>query len=266
MVAESVSGTFSLTVTGDVAEVFKGGCSREVTQNLYVKGMGVVIEATTGITLKVGGNSVVIDSSGVTVKGTMVTIDGSMTKINSGPGSPPVSGQAVSPKSPKAPVKPHEADKADPVETAATKARDRQSKSGKYGSSTVEALAAGASSSSAGAAAGSPEPEEKKEKAWIEVQVLDAAGAAVRNEPVVIHFESGASKNGKTNSSGLVRLEGLDPDDPVSRIELSERKTHQAAHAGSDKQEPVPPTEVEEYYKTPEGGQDESPPPSTEDE
>ena len=43
-----------LQVTGDVIEVFQGNQSTQVTQNLYIKGMQIVIEAMTGLTIKHG--------------------------------------------------------------------------------------------------------------------------------------------------------------------------------------------------------------------
>ena len=63
----------------------------------------MVIEAGSTLTLKVGGNFVVIDASGVSIKGTMVN-------INSGgsPGSAgsPVMGTGASPQKPKPPREP----------------------------------------------------------------------------------------------------------------------------------------------------------------
>jgi type VI secretion system secreted protein VgrG len=90
------SGGFSITVQGPVVEAFSQDHSEDTTGSYYVKAMGVVIEATTGITLVCGGNSVVIDLTGVTIKGTMLTLDGSLAKINSGPGASPKSGKAGS--------------------------------------------------------------------------------------------------------------------------------------------------------------------------
>lgn len=97
-------GGYSLSVQGPVVEAFSQGHSEEVGSQFYLKAMGVVIESSTGITLKCGGNCVVVDMTGVTIKGTMVTLDGSLAKINSGPGSPPASGSAgskIKPQSPK---------------------------------------------------------------------------------------------------------------------------------------------------------------------
>ena len=90
--AVKIGGSNSLSVTGDVIEQFNGNHSSQVTQNLYLKAMQIVIEATTGITLKVGGNFITIDMSGVAIKGMP------MVQINSGgaalSGSPGLSGIA----------------------------------------------------------------------------------------------------------------------------------------------------------------------------
>jgi type VI secretion system secreted protein VgrG len=108
--AIEVTGNRTLTVKANMAHVFKGNHTEETTGNYFLKAAGVVIEASSGITLKCGGNSVVIDPSGVTVKGSLVTIDGSMVKIASGPGSPPTPGSPGSPVSPQAPKDAEEAD------------------------------------------------------------------------------------------------------------------------------------------------------------
>jgi type VI secretion system secreted protein VgrG len=106
--AIQVTGQHSLTVNGDVVEVFKGNHSSQVTQNIYFKGAQVVIEAEIGLTIKVGGNFITIDSSGVTILGTMVMINS---------GGSPLSGSAGSADSPVAPTAPTAADDASPGST-----------------------------------------------------------------------------------------------------------------------------------------------------
>ena len=64
-----ITGSNSVSVTGNVIEEFQGNHSSQVSQNLYLKAMQIVIEATTGITLKVGGNFITIDMSGVAISG-----------------------------------------------------------------------------------------------------------------------------------------------------------------------------------------------------
>ena len=98
-----------VTVKGDVVEVYKGSQSTEIGMDLFIKAMGTVIESTKGITLKCGGNSIVLDPSGVTIKGSQVVVDGKMVRIASGPGSPPTAGKAGKAEKPKKPKDPKEA-------------------------------------------------------------------------------------------------------------------------------------------------------------
>jgi type VI secretion system secreted protein VgrG len=104
--AIKITGSHSMSVTGDVIEQFTGNHSSQVTQNLYLKGMQVVIEADIGLTLKVGGNFVTLDPSGVAIVGTPFVM------INSGGAA--LSGTPGSLESPIPPVDPTEADDDDP--------------------------------------------------------------------------------------------------------------------------------------------------------
>ena len=129
-----VDGSQSLTVGGDVIEVFKGKQSTEVTGDLYIKGMNVVIEATANLTLKVGGNSVVISPAGVVLTSSgMLGINGTPVLVNSGGSGAPGTGAAGSAVSPAAPTEPEEADVADPGEAAEAKAEQVEQGKGKYG-------------------------------------------------------------------------------------------------------------------------------------
>ncbi len=98
--AISIGGSHSLTVTGDVIEVFQNNHSSQVTKNLYLKGQQVVIEATEGLTINVGGNFITLNSSGIQIKGSMVMINSGGAAL---PGS---AGSAVSPIAPTAPADP----------------------------------------------------------------------------------------------------------------------------------------------------------------
>ncbi|NQU75746.1 MAG: type VI secretion system tip protein VgrG [Planctomycetes bacterium] len=199
--AKAVTGSHSFTVSGDVIEVFKANHSEQTTQNYYLKAMGVVIEATTGITLKCGGNSVVIDTMGVTVKGSIATIEGSMVKINSGPGSPAASGSAGSVVTPAAPTEAEEADKADPGEVAEIKAEQRQTKSGKYGAVPVKPF--------------KPPTEEQAEEqktSWIEIEMVDENDAPVTGEEYKVTLPDGETvAEGTLDDKGFARIDGIDP-------------------------------------------------------
>jgi type VI secretion system secreted protein VgrG len=92
--AKKVGDSLSLTVTGDVTEVFKANHSMQVSDDSYVKGSNICIEATDKITLKVGGSSISIEGGGITIKtdsdieldaGAKIDIkSGADTKINAG--------------------------------------------------------------------------------------------------------------------------------------------------------------------------------------
>jgi len=103
------SGGLSLTIQGPLVEALQQDHSEDTKGNYFLKAMSVVIEASTGITLKAGGGTVVIDPVGVTLKGNIVTVDGSLAKIASGPGSSPKSGSAGSKIKPSTPKDPKEA-------------------------------------------------------------------------------------------------------------------------------------------------------------
>jgi type VI secretion system secreted protein VgrG len=66
--AKQVGGSISLTVKGDVIEVFKGNHSEQTTSDYYLKADNVVIEGATNVTIKVGGSSIAIGSDGIALK------------------------------------------------------------------------------------------------------------------------------------------------------------------------------------------------------
>jgi len=199
--AAEVTGSKSLKVTGDVIEQFMANHSEQVTQNYYLKGMGLVIEGLTGITLKVGGSNVVIDNMGVSVKGGVVTIDGGLTKINMGPGSPPQAGTAGSLVAPATPTKAEEADTADPGEMTEVKARQRQTKTGKYGAVQVKPFKPPET----------PEEEEKK-TSWIEIELVGEDDQPIPGEKYRIKLPDGETvAEGTLDHKGFARVEGFEP-------------------------------------------------------
>ncbi len=199
--AVSITGSHSMTVSGDMIEVFKANHSEETTGNLYLKGMGIVIESMSGITLKTGGSSVVIDMSGVTVSGATVTLDGQMmTKINSGPGSPAMSGQAGSAVTPLEPTEAEYADESDPGKCSETKAYQKETGTGKYGKRKLKPYA--------------PTEEDKKDpdKTWIEIELVDEDGKPVPGEPYEVTLPDGTQvAKGTLDQNGFKRIEGIDP-------------------------------------------------------
>lgn len=66
--AKQVGDSLSLTVNGDVIEVFKANHSEQTTNDYYLKGDNVVIEGMTNVTIKVGGSSIAIAADGIALK------------------------------------------------------------------------------------------------------------------------------------------------------------------------------------------------------
>jgi type VI secretion system secreted protein VgrG len=66
--AKEVGDSLSLTVKGDVIEVFKAKHSEATTGDYYLKADNVVIEGMTNVTIKVGGSSIAIAADGIALK------------------------------------------------------------------------------------------------------------------------------------------------------------------------------------------------------
>jgi type VI secretion system secreted protein VgrG len=66
--ATEIGGSQSLTVTGDVIEVFKAKHSEQTTDKYYLKAENIVIEATDNITINVGSSFIAIEASGIKIK------------------------------------------------------------------------------------------------------------------------------------------------------------------------------------------------------
>ena len=104
-----VKGGHSIVVSAGRAFDLDAGQTIKLTaaSSLHVKGLGVVIDGGTSLTIKAGSGSVVLDAGGVTITGALV-------KINSGgsPGSAEAAAKA-NPAAPKDPDKPE--DNKDPL-------------------------------------------------------------------------------------------------------------------------------------------------------
>jgi len=202
--AIKIVGSHSKTVTGDVIEVFQANQSTQVTQAIYIKGMNIVIEAMTGMSLKVGGNFITIDSSGVTILGTMVN-------INSGGAA--LSGSAGSAVSPLAPTDPAEADTANPGENDVPTATP-----GTLATTSAEEVSPiSGSSAPQSPASNAPthdpnDPENKKKKSWIEIQLNDEDGNPIPGEPYKITLPDGTTiADGTLDNKGFARVDNIDP-------------------------------------------------------
>jgi type VI secretion system secreted protein VgrG len=189
--AVRIKGSKSLSVTGDVIEAFQGNHSSQVTQDLYLKAMQIVLEAAMGITLKVGGNFITIDKSGIAIYGMP------MVQINSAGAA--LSGSAGSPVSPQAPTDPAEADNAYPGKAGVAKA----------GSQTNPAKT---SFTSLNAATHNPNSlENQNKKHWIEIELLDEDGNPVSGEPYRITLPDGSTvAEGTLDHKGQARVDHID--------------------------------------------------------
>jgi type VI secretion system secreted protein VgrG len=203
--AIKITGSHSLAVTGDVIEEFKANHSSQVTQNLYLKAMQVVIEAATGLTLKVGSNFITIDMSGIAIKGMP------MVQINSGGSA--LSGSAGSLVSPLAPTAPKEAVKADPGK-ATTPGSSSANTPTKMDAAKV-AAGAGApprrTSAASSAPTHNPEAAENQDKThWIEIELLGEDGKPITGEPYKVTLPNGKVADGTTDSKGRAKIPNID--------------------------------------------------------
>lgn len=177
--AMEVVGSKSLTVGGDVIEVFKANHSEQTTADYYLKAMNVVIEGMTALTIKVGGNFVNISPGGV-------YISGSMVYINSGGAAG--NGSAGSAVPPADPVKAEEADSADPGETTEIRARRREVSEQR------------------------PHREDDNKTSWIEIQLVDEEDNPVPGEVYRIILPDGQTvAEGTLDENGFARVNGIDP-------------------------------------------------------
>jgi type VI secretion system secreted protein VgrG len=195
--AIKVTGSHSLAVTGDGNEQFSANYSKQVTANCYIKGMNVVVEGMTGLTIKVGGSYVSLNPAGVQITGPMVL-------INSGGAA--LSGSAGALVSPTSAI-------------AAAVADDAVA----GGKSQAPAGAGSDAAGSSASAAASPSPppdapthdpnaEENKDKThWIEVELVDEAGKPVAGRPFEIKLPDGSYYTGTTDDKGKGKVENIDP-------------------------------------------------------
>jgi len=88
---KTVGATLSLQVEGDVKEAFNANHSMAVKDDSTITGTNISIEASSSITLTVGGSSITIESGGITIAsggsidieaGAINTIKGSLVNIN----------------------------------------------------------------------------------------------------------------------------------------------------------------------------------------
>ena len=173
--AIEVVGSRSLKVQGDVIETVQGNHSEQVTGDYSAKAMKVVIEGMTGLTIKVGGNFITIDGTGVSIKGAMVMINSGGSAIAA---SPP------SPVPPIAPIVALEADKA-------VEGKDVTYSAAETHSETSE--------------------EAQEEKSWIEIKLVDENNDPVPGERYRVETPDGKISEGTLDQNGFARVNHIKP-------------------------------------------------------
>jgi type VI secretion system secreted protein VgrG len=176
--AKEVGGSQSLTVTGDVIEAFRANHSEQVANAYYLKGMNLVIEGMTNLTLKVGGNFVVLDPAGVYINGTMVMVNS---------GGAPGAGSAGSAVAPAAITAALDADRADPGEVDEAK---------------QAAVAASAQTR--------PHRPQEQSTSWIEIEMVGEDNKPIPGEKYKITLPDGTTAEGTLDDKGFARVDGID--------------------------------------------------------
>jgi type VI secretion system secreted protein VgrG len=178
----------------DVAVGYGSAMAVDCSGDYYIKAKNVIIEASTGITLKGGSSSIVIDGSGVTIKGSAITIDSNSIKMAMGPGASPTAGSAGSVSDPAVPQAPLEAD--EPTAPGS----------------------GGGSSGSGGGGGGVPIPidppkpykPDPVKTHWIEIEVVDQDGNPLRGKFYRIKTPNGQVAESFTDEHGKAKIEHID--------------------------------------------------------
>ena len=197
--AISITGSHSIAVQGDVIEKFSASQTTQVSGACYIKGMNVVIEAMTGLTIKVGGSFVTINAAGVQITGPMVMINSGGAALSGTPGN------LVSPISPTAPAV---ADDGKPGDKGAMS---------RSGQSSAAGSGAGGGAAGAGSSSNAPwhdpnNPSNKDKKNWIEIELLDKDNKPVPGEPYRVTLPDGQTvAEGTLDDKGVARVDGIDP-------------------------------------------------------
>ncbi|MEO5860143.1 MAG: type VI secretion system tip protein TssI/VgrG [Pyrinomonadaceae bacterium] len=176
--AIEIGGSQTIKISGDQGIKVTGAHSTEATSTMYLKGMSVVVEGMTQLSLKVGGNFVDINSGGVFIKGTMVM-------INSGGAAG--SGSAVGPCPPTAPDPPDEADNDKPGKKMQLEKQSYERKKAKSSK------------------------EDPKKKSWIKLKMVDEEGKPVPSQAYEVKTSDGKIRKGSLNSKGEAHIKGIEP-------------------------------------------------------
>ncbi len=156
-----------------------------------VKAKNIVLEASTGLTIKVGGNFVTVNSAGVQINGTMVLIN------SGGVGLPLIPGSIVPPLDPE---EAEIADNADPGSKAPTYKNQRR------------AIPPARLPSFVNPSHKPKSPKNKDKKSWIEIELKDDEGNPIIGERYRVTLPDGNTlAEGTTNEKGQAKVTNIDP-------------------------------------------------------
>ncbi|HSI88201.1 MAG TPA: type VI secretion system tip protein TssI/VgrG [Pyrinomonadaceae bacterium] len=190
-IAYETSGSVSNKVAGSVAEAVGGNYALDVSGSYTVSANTIVLEATTGLTIKVGGNFVTINSAGVQINGTMVMINSGGAALPGTPGSP---------VDPLPPDEAEIADNADPGSDAPTYRNQRRATPPARVPSYTKPTHNPKS------------PKNKDKKSWIEIELKDELDNPVAGERYRVTLPDGSTiAEGTTDENGLARVTNIDP-------------------------------------------------------
>lgn len=189
--AAKTDGSMSHEVGGSMAEKVTGSSALDVGGSYTVTANQIILEAKTGLTIKVGGNFININSAGVQISGTMVLIN------SGGAALPSVPGTIVSPLDPdEAEI----ADNADPGSDAPTYKSQRANipkiKAPSYTNPSHKPKS----------------PKNKDKKSWIEINLVDEHGEPVAGERYRVTLPDGATlAEGTLDEKGFAKVTNIDP-------------------------------------------------------
>ncbi len=189
-IAFKTDGSFSHDIGGGKTEKVGGNYAIDAGQ-FNVKAKTIVLEAETGLTIKVGGNYVTVNAAGVQINGTMVLIN------SGGAALPCIPGTIVPPLDPdEAEI----ADNADPGSKAPTYKNQRskipKAKIPSYTKPTHKPK----------------DPKNKDKKSWIEIHLVDDEGDPVAGERYRVTLPDGSTvAEGTTDEKGFAKVTNIDP-------------------------------------------------------
>ncbi|KFE71179.1 type VI secretion system Vgr family protein [Hyalangium minutum] len=100
---EKIDGTWSITLGADLQVKATGIHALQADSEIHLKSDKIVLEADTGLTLKVGGNFITIDATGVSVTGMMVNLNSGGAALD-GSGAKPTAPSEPAEAMPTAPT------------------------------------------------------------------------------------------------------------------------------------------------------------------